>query len=98
MTRRRPSATEVEELLERSRASGMTRDEYCRQVGISISTLSRYIRRRDKRQHLVKVNVKAEPEPDGGFVLVLGNGRRIESGWKFNESELAKLIRVAEVV
>jgi transposase len=31
-------------------------------------------------------------------VLVLGNGRRIESGWKFGDAELARLIRVAEAV
>ena len=34
-------------------------------------------------------------EPNG-FTLVLGNGRRIESGWRFGEAELARLIRIAE--
>jgi hypothetical protein len=38
------------------------------------------------------------PEPDRGFVLVLGNGRRIETGWQFSDAELARLIRVAEAV
>jgi hypothetical protein len=33
-----------------------------------------------------------------GFVLALGNGRRIETGWYFVDSELARLIRVAESV
>jgi hypothetical protein len=31
-----------------------------------------------------------------GFVLVLANGRRIESSWKFSEDELVRLIRVVE--
>jgi hypothetical protein len=31
-----------------------------------------------------------------GFALVLGNGRRIESGWQFGEAALARLIRVVE--
>ena len=30
------------------------------------------------------------------FVLVLSNGRRIESGWQFHDADLARLIRVAE--
>jgi hypothetical protein len=29
-------------------------------------------------------------------VLVLSNGRRIESSWQFPDSDLARLIRVAE--
>jgi hypothetical protein len=29
---------------------------------------------------------------------VLGNGRRIESGWGFGEAELVRLIRIAESV
>jgi hypothetical protein len=44
------------------------------------------------------MNVESAPEPDGGFVLVLGNGRRIESGWRFGDGDLARLIRVAEAV
>jgi hypothetical protein len=38
----------------------------------------------------------AAPEPAAGFALVLGNGRRIESGWRFGDAELARLIRIAE--
>ena len=33
----------------------------------------------------------------GGFRIVLRNGRRIESGWQFQDADLARLIRVAEV-
>ena len=36
---RRRSAKEIEERLERRRASGMSREEYCGQVGIALSTL-----------------------------------------------------------
>jgi hypothetical protein len=99
MGRRRRSAEEIKELLERYRTSGMARDEYCRQVGIAISTLGRYLRRGRSGQRLVKVRVSAPPEEQNrGFALVLGNGRRIESGWKFGEAELARLIRLAEAV
>jgi hypothetical protein len=34
--------------------------------------------------------------PRPSFVLVLSNGRRIESGWQFQDADLARLIRVAE--
>jgi hypothetical protein len=44
---------------------------------------------------LVRVKLEA-PEPDSGFVLMLGNGRRIASGWAFSDTALARLIRVVE--
>jgi hypothetical protein len=40
--------------------------------------------------------VEAQPEPGTGFVLMLGNGRGIASGWGFGDTELARLIRIAE--
>ena len=96
---RRRTAEEIEQVLESYRASGMTQVEYSRQADIALSTLGRYLRRcRQSGQHLVRVNLKPADEPDRGFALVLGNGRRIESGWRFGEAELARLIRVVEAV
>jgi len=97
---RRRTATEIEELVEQYRASGMTRTAYCQQTGIALRTLGRYLRRRGTGQRLVRVKLKAAQacEQDRGFTLVLSNGRRIESGWRFGESDLARLIRVAEGV
>jgi hypothetical protein len=34
--------------------------------------------------------------PGSAFVLVLRNGRRIESSWNFRDVDLTRLIRVAE--
>ena len=94
---RRRSAEEMDELLEQFRASGLTQAEYCRQTGTILSTLGRYLRRRSGgEQRLLRVNVESTPEPGAGFVVVLGNGRRIESGWRFGDADLARLIRVAE--
>jgi hypothetical protein len=91
------SAEEIEQLVEQYRASGLTQIEYCRQSGMVLSTLGRYLRQRScGEQQLVRVKVGAAPESDAGFVLVLANGRRIESGWRFGDAELARLIRVAE--
>ena len=95
MSRRR-TAQEIEELLESYRTSGMTRIGYCQQVGIALSTLGRYLRQRSGGQRLVRVNVDGATELRPSFVLVLSNGRRIESGWQFPDGDLARLIRVAE--
>jgi hypothetical protein len=95
MSRRR-TAQEIEDLLGSYRTSGMTRIAYCQQVGIALSTLGRYLRQRSGGQRLVRVNVDAASESHRSFVLVLTNGRRIESGWQFPDGDLARLIRVAE--
>ena len=96
---KRRSAEEIEQLLDQYRASGLTQIEYCRRAGVALSTLSRHLRRHGGTgQRLIQVRVGAAPEPDPGFVLVLGNGRRIEAGWRFSDGELARLIRVAEAV
>ena len=95
----RRSTEEIQQILERYRASGLSQLEYCRQTGVVLSTLGRYLRRSQRpEQQLVRVKVEAPPEPGTGFVLMLGNGRRIASGWGFGDAELARLIRVAENV
>ena len=94
--RRRRTGQEIEELLEKYRIIGMTLVEYCQQAGISRSTLGRYLRRRGGRQRLIRVKVDAAMDPRPSFVLVLSNGRRIESGWQFQDADLARLIRVVE--
>ncbi len=83
--------------MEDFRTSGLSQMEYCRQTGIVLSSLGRYLRRvNTPEQQLVRVKVEAAAEPGTGFVLILGNGRRIARGWRFGETELARLIRVAE--
>lgn len=94
---RRRTTEEMDEVLGQYRASGLTQIEYCRQTGMVLSTLGRYLRRRNgAEQQFLRVNVEAKPEAGAGFVVVLGNGRRIESGWRFGDADLARLIRVAE--
>jgi len=94
---RRRSSEEIQQVIEQFRASGLSQIEYCRQTGVALSSLSRYLRRIEHQsQRLVLVKIESRPEPGAGFVLMLGNGRRIASGWEFGETELARLIRVAE--
>ena len=98
---RRRTAEEIRKIVEELQASGLSHREFCQQTGIKLSTLGRYARRArgaEQPQHLMRVRLDAPSEPDSGFVLTLGNGRRIASGWGFTDAALARLIRVAETV
>ena len=74
--------------------SGMRRREYCEKHNIGISTLDYWRRAQKRKPKLVEVAI--ETQPSAGFTLVLANGRRIESSWKFAEADLLRVIRVAE--
>jgi transposase-like protein len=90
------SKEEIRRIVEGFAKSGMTRREYCAEHGVGISTLD-YWRRAHRKQKPRLVEVALEPAHDStGFALVLGNGRRIESSWRFVGADLEKLIRVAE--
>ena len=90
------SKEEIRGLVEGFAKSGMTRREYCAKHGIGMSTLDYWRRAYGKQKpKLVRVAIQ-EAEPLTGFSLVLANGRRIESAWKFAENDLARLIQVAE--
>ena len=94
---RRRSWEEIQQVVAQFRASGLSQMEYCRQSGMVLSSLGRYLRRvKSPEQQLVRVKIESSREPDTGFVLMLSNGRRIVSGWGFGDAELARLSRVAE--
>lgn len=89
-------------VLEEYRTSGLSRQEFCQQRSIPLTTFDYWRReqaekprKQGKRPRLVKVEV-AVSESAGQFTLSLANGRRIESSWRFAEAELARLIRIAE--
>jgi hypothetical protein len=88
-----PNKQEIRDIVEGYAHSGMTRREYCVQHNIPISTLDYWRRGHKRKPKLVEVAI--EPQPMG-FALILNNGRRIESSWKFVEADLLRLIRVAE--
>jgi len=72
----------------------MTRREYCEKHKVPISTLDYWRRVQKRKPRLVEVAI--ETQASSGFVLVLSNGRRVESSWKFDEAGLLRLIRAAE--
>jgi hypothetical protein len=95
----RRSAEEVEQVVQQYRASGLSQREFSEQTGIKLSSLGSYVRRCEQSeapQQLVRVKLERPTELDSGFVLMLGNGRRVASGWAFSDTALARLIRVAE--
>ena len=54
--------------VEQFRASGLSQMEYCRQSGIVLSSLGRYLRRvKSPEQQLVRVKIESPPDPGYGF-------------------------------
>jgi transposase-like protein len=90
------SKQEIRAIVEDFAQSGMRRREYCQRHNIGISTLDYWRRAQKRKPKLVEVAMETELQPAGGFALVLANGRRIESPWKFAEADLKRLIRAAE--
>ena len=88
------SKQEIRGLVDGFAKSGMTRREYCKKHNIGTSTLDYWGREHKSKAKLVEVAIEAQPV--GGFTLVLVNGRRIESSWKFADADLMRLIGVAE--
>ena len=95
MGKQKRSADEKRRMLEEFKSSGLTRREFCERQHIAVTTLDYWRRARPRKARLVKVEVAAN-EAVPGFTLRLANGRQIESGWRFAETELIRLIRIAE--
>ena len=95
MGKQRLSADDIRRTIEEFGSSGLTRREFCRRHRIPVTTLDYWRRVHPRQGRLVEVEVTAS-EPAPGFTLRLANGRRIESHWSFGETDLARLIRVAE--
>ena len=105
--RRRRTRAEVEKLVAECEASGLGRQEFCQQHGLSLSTLSRH--RKGKRlrmesataNRLLPVEVSEAKQPDarqprGELLVWLSSGRRIEVRGGFDSKVLQQLVRVLE--
>jgi hypothetical protein len=105
--RRRRTRAEVEQLAAEFEASGLSKVEFCRNHGLSLSTLSRY-RNRPLRlgetagvARWVAVEVAAPDQrksSTGGSGLAVESARgwRIEVGRGFDPLTLAQLLKVLE--
>lgn len=95
--RKRRSAEEIAELMAGYERSGLARREYCRGLGIAVTTFDYYRHRWSRSRQLVPVEIGESPASGGGgMTLVLVNGRRIEVTGNFVETALQRLLRVAE--
>jgi hypothetical protein len=106
--RRRRSRTEAEQLVAAYEGSGQSRVEFCRQQGLSLSTLVRYRKRQREAQgapangnHWLAVEVAGASAAAGigvssGLTVSLARGRRIEVGRGFDAHTLAQLLGALE--
>lgn len=104
--RRRRSRAEVEQLVAEYEASGLSRVEFCRQHGLSLSTLARYHRRGTPKEavaegqwlavELSSGRVAPERASSSGLAVALCGGRRIEIGCGFDVPTLVQLVGVLE--
>ena len=90
------SKQEIGGIVEGYARSGMRRREYCEKHGIAITTLDYWRRAHKGKPRLVQVKVAGVEATARSFTLRLANGRSIDCCWRFDEEELARLIRVAE--
>lgn len=86
-------------------ASGLSREAFCTQRGLGITTLVRYFRWRKEEQgagkaKFVAVHVTRKQRRsvagEGKLTVALANGRRIEVGSRFDSPVLEELVRLLE--
>lgn len=105
--KRRRSRAEAEQLVAEYEAGGMSRTEFCRKHGLSMTTLNRYGKRRQAQGEASGANgwVRVELCAGGGtagsgrgsgVAVAVADGRRIEIGRGFDAETLLQLLAVLE--
>ena len=105
--RRRRSRVEVEKLVAEYDASGLTRDVFCQQRGLSVVTLDKYRRRVQKWAQsgagpMLPVEVVLSTGSNcaargyGVLVVESRSGRRIEVGRGFDAETLERLLTILD--
>ena len=109
VVRRRRSRSEAEALVAEFEASGLRREAFCRQRGLSVAALDKYRRRVHKGQPSSKgsmlpvevvwstgQNPHRDAGRDGVLVVELRGGRRIEVRRGFDAGTLERLLTVLD--
>ena len=108
--RRRRSRPEAEQLVAEYEASGLSREEFCREHELALSTLVRYRKRRRQEQgdaadpgrwvavELAGSHQAGASKVASGLAVVLASGRRIEVGRGFDARTLEQLVSLLEPV
>jgi transposase-like protein len=104
-TRRRRSRAEAAQLVAEYEAGGLSREEFCRERELALSTLARYRKRRRAEgqdegagpgRWLAVELSGAQPAGASGLAVVLTGGRRIEVGRGFDARTLEQLVSLLE--
>jgi hypothetical protein len=101
--RRHRSRSEADQLAVEYEASGLTREEFCRQKDVPLKTLCRYVTRYRKHKtegtqppRWVTAEVAGDSGNGGELAVLLSSGRRIEVKRGFDASTLRQLMAVLE--
>jgi len=107
----RRSRVEVEKLVAEYEASGLTRDGFCQQHGLSVAAFYKYRQRVQKWARsgagpMLPVEVVVSTgqgsscvaRGDGGLVVESRSGRRIEVGCGFDSETLQRLLTILDKV
>jgi transposase-like protein len=100
--RRRRSRAEAAQLVVEYEGGGMSREEFCQEHGLALSTLARYQRRREAQREetgtarWVAVELSRPHSAASGLAVVLAGGRRIEVGRGFDARTLEQLVSLLE--
>ena len=112
VTRKRRTRAEVQQLVSEFASSGMRQNEFCRNRGLSLSTLARHLKKRrwKKKRKSTGADCKllgvelatgkpaAASESSCGLAVVLSNGRRIEVECNFDVPTFERLVNALEQV
>src|SRR5215469_986744 len=106
VVRRRRSRSEAASLVAEYEASGLSRQEFCRQRGLAVGTLDKYRRRvyggsRSVAGPMLPVEVAPSPRrevssDESPFVVESHSGRRIEVRRGFDAGTLERLLTVLD--
>jgi hypothetical protein len=85
-------------------ASGLNREEFCRQKEMPLKTLARYVTRYRKQQQAggsesqrwIPVEIAGQPRPGSELSVLLSGGRRIEVKRGFDAITLRQIVTVLE--
>jgi hypothetical protein len=96
---------EADQLAAEYEASGLTREEFCRQRDVPVKTLCRYVTRYrkqkaqgDQPQRFVEAEVARRTGCGGELAVLLCSGRRIEVKRGFDAGTLRQLVAVLDQV
>jgi hypothetical protein len=104
--KRRRTLAEIEQVVNEFASSGLNRSQFCRQQGLTLGTLNRYLQKLSGDSASVAPNTAlvavelttAKLGVGPGLTVLLANHRRIEVGAGFDENALRHLVQVLETL